>query len=184
MIYKVRKNFEGFTKEEILKEKLSCKTQYMVDNLPAVRFKEIVSAEGIRNCPVEVHDVTNFSTIFGPNSNRLRGASTRQKPKRVWEEYMKITRDFYRLHKFFTLAADVMFVNRISFLVTFSRKIILITVEHVPTRTAVQLAKYLIKIVKLYARGGFVIRLVVMDMEFETIEDKVGLVEVNTTAAR
>ena len=40
------------------------------------------------------------------------------------------------------------------------------------------------KVVKLYARGGFVVRLVFIDMEFDKIKDLVGLVEVNTTAAR
>ena len=37
---------------------------------------------------------------------------------------------------------------------------------------------------KIYARGGFVIRLVLMDMEFEKFKDKVGLVEVHTMATR
>ena len=72
MIETVRKNFEGFTKEEILKAKLSRKTHSMVGNPPAVIFKEIVSAEGLIYCPVEVNDVTNSSTIFGPNCNIFR----------------------------------------------------------------------------------------------------------------
>ena len=37
---------------------------------------------------------------------------------------------------------------------------------------------------KIYALHGFVVRLVLMDMEFEKIKDEVGLVEINTTAAR
>ena len=138
----------------------------MVGNPPSVIFKEIVSAEGIRNCPVEFNYVTNSFTIFGPNRNRFKGASTRRKTKRVRQEYIKISRDFYCLHKFVTLAADVIFVNSITFLVTLPRKIRIITVEHVPTTTEVQLAKSLMNIVKLYGRGGFVICLVLMDMEF------------------
>ena len=94
MIDTVRKNFGGFAKEEILKANLSRKTHSMVGNPPAVRFKETVSDEDIINCPIEVNYVTNSSAIFGPNRNILRGASTRRKPKRVREEYMKITRDF------------------------------------------------------------------------------------------
>ena len=96
MIETVRNNFEGFTKEEILKAKLSRKTQSMLVDPPAVRFKEIVSAEGLRNFPVEVNDVTNSSDIFGPNRNKLRRSNTRQKPKGVREEYLKTPRDFYR----------------------------------------------------------------------------------------
>ena len=36
----------------------------------------------------------------------------------------------------------------------------------------------------LYARGGFIVRHALMDMEFEKIKDLLPLVEVNTTAAR
>ena len=97
---------------------------------------------------------------------------------------MKILRDFSCWHKFVTLAADVMFFNSIPFLVTFSRKIRYITVENLSTSTAGQFAKPLINVVKLYNISGFVICLVLMDMEFENIKDKVGLVEVNTTVAR
>ena len=53
---------------------------------------------------------------------------------------MKISRDFYRLHKFVTLAYYVMFINSITFLVNLSRNIGLVNVEHVHTRTLVQLA--------------------------------------------
>ena len=40
------------------------------------------------------------------------------------------------------------------------------------------------KVVYGYARGGFVVNLMLMDMEFETVKDELPLVEVNTTAAR
>ena len=68
-----------------------------------------MSDEGFINCPVEVIDGTNSSFNFGPNNNILRGASTRMKLKRVREEYMNTPRDFYRLHKFVTLASDVIY---------------------------------------------------------------------------
>ena len=58
------------------------------------------------------------------------------------------------------------------------------TVEYLPQRTAKQLANALRKVVFLYARGGFVVRHAMMDMEFEKIKDLVPLVKVNTAAAR
>ena len=97
---------------------------------------------------------------------------------------MKIPKDFDQLHKFFTLRADIMVVNGIPSLVIFSQNIRLITCKYVPTSTTGQLAKYLMKTVKLYARCGFVTRLVLMDTELKKVKDKVGLLEVNTTAAR
>ena len=77
---------------------------------------------------------------------------------------MKIPKYFYQLHKFVTLTADVMFVDGIPFLVTFSRNILLVTCKHAHTRTSGQLDKSLMKTVKLYARFVFVTHLVLMDM--------------------
>ena len=119
-----------------------------------------------------------------PNRSRLKGATFRQKPDRVDPEYTQIPRNLYELHNFFTLAADVMFVNDVQFLVTLSRDIRLFTAEFVPSCTAKQLSSLLSNIVKFYARNGFVVRLFLMDMEFETIKHVFDKVEVNTTAAR
>ena len=54
-----------------------------------------------------------------------------------------------------------MFVNSIPFLVTRSRDIKLITAKFLPSCTAKQLSSSLTKIVKVYARGGFIVCLVI-----------------------
>ena len=72
----------------------------MVFNPTGERFKEIVNVSSLKNCPVEINDVSNSSDIFGSNRNRLRGESTRQKPKMLKEEYLKIPKDFYHMHIF------------------------------------------------------------------------------------
>ena len=77
-----------------------------------------------------------------------------------------------------------MFVNGVPFLTTLSRKIKLRTVEHIQSRTAASLSNALTKILKLYARGGFVVNLIMMDGEFAKLESSFELVEINTTAAR
>ena len=58
------------------------------------------------------------------------------------------------------------------------------TAENVPGRTAVELANSLLKVTKMYARGGFVVKTCYMDKEFDKMKELVGLVEVNTAAAR
>ena len=60
------------------------------------------------------------------------------------------------------------------------------TCEHVHNRKAKQPNSFLKKIINLYARGGFTVRTIMMDMEFEKVKDQQGmdLVDVNTTAAR
>ena len=87
----------------------------------------------------------------------------RHKPARVETEETYVPRYFYGVRKFVTLTADVMFVNGIPFLATLSRKIRLFTVKLIPSRTAAQLSSHLMKVVRLYARGSFSIRNILMD---------------------
>jgi len=76
-----------------------------------------------------------------------------------------------------------MFVNGLGFLTTFARDLRFHTAEYVPTRTAKQLSNSLKKIIQLYGRGGFVVRVILMDMEFDKVADLMALVKCNTTAA-
>ena len=84
-----------------------------------------------------------------PNRPGLRGETVRQRPERVVPEYLGIPRDVYLLHHFVTLTADVMFVIGLAFFNTLGRDIRFGTAEHVPYRTAKQLAKSLLKVVQL-----------------------------------
>ena len=122
-----------------------------------------------KNCPVTVDDLANASSILGPhNRDRLKGAATRRKPNSgVGVEYrVKIPRDWYKLNKCVTLTAVVMFVCVLPLFATLSGKIKLVTAQYMPTKKAGQLAKSLRKIVKLYAKGGFIVRLVLMPLHF------------------
>ena len=148
------------------------------------KFKYMVSVKSLDNCSIVASDVTNTCAIFGPNRPGLRGETVRQRPKRVVTEYLEIPKDFYWLHHFVTLTADVVFVNEIPFFTNLSRDIRFGTAEHVPSRTAKQLAKSLINIVKLYAIGGFVVCNVLMDGEFEKVKPEVELIDFNISAAR
>jgi hypothetical protein len=80
----------------------------------------------------------------------------------------RISDDFHRLHKFIVLTADVMFVNGIAFLTTHLQKMRLAAIKQLPTRTARQLNSSQTNIVRLYACAGFIIKVVMMDLEFDT----------------
>ena len=84
-----------------------------------------------------------------------------------------------------TLIADIIFVNNLPFLMTLSRNIRFITVEHVKSRSAKQLCISLIRVLCLYGRAGLTVQTMLMDMEADKISDSVvGNVVVNTTAAK
>ena len=94
-----------------------------------------------------------------------------------------IPKDFYKLHHFVTLTADIMYVNGVVLLTTLFRKIKLQTMEHIQFQTAASLSKALTKVMKLYVRGGFIVNLIMMDGKFVKLESSFDLVEINTTAA-
>ncbi len=97
---------------------------------------------------------------------------------------MQIPRDFVQLHKYLTLVADVMFVNGLSFLVTSLQGLSLVTIEHLPSRSAKCLVHTLKRVFRIYATAGFVIHTVLMDMEFEKLRTMMPHMVLNTMAAR
>ncbi len=148
------------------------------------QFLKLARNNSIKNCPVKPDHITNAHSIFGPSIAGVRGRTTCQKPERVEAAVGCIPDDFHRLQKIVVLTANVMFVNGKAFLTTLSQKLRLATVEQLPSRTATQLSNSLIKIVKLYAHTGFIVRVIMMDQEFDKVEEACDMVEINTTAAR
>jgi hypothetical protein len=185
MIQTVRQQYEGFTKRKVQDATAARKAQEMTSHPTNAQFLKLVRNNSIKNCPVKPDHITNAHSILGPSIAGVRGRTTRQKPERVEAAVGRIPDDFHRLHKFVVLTAGVMFVNGMAFLTMLSRKLQLATVEQLPLRTATQLSNSLIKIVKLYACiTGFIVRVIMMDQEFDKVEEACDMVEINTTAAR
>ncbi len=96
-------------------------------------------------------------------------------------DYLEVRCSLVEQNKIVTLAADVFFVDGTGFLMTVSWRTKIITVEHVPVRTAKSLAKHIDQVVHVYARAGFTVRTILMDGEFEKMKDLVPQLECNTT---
>ena len=117
-------------------------------------FIEIASKGTLTNCPVTPVDIANSCHVFGPNLPGIKSKKVRHKPVRVEVEDALVTRtipDDYHRFVSLNLTADVMFVNGLPLLVTMSRRIRLLTVEHTPSRTAKELGSSITKVVNLYA---------------------------------
>ncbi len=123
----------------------------MIANPTEKEFAGMVREQLLTNCPITVRDVDNANWIFGPDLANLRGEMTRTNPERVRVEYVQIPRDSVQLHKYVMLVADAMFVNGLPFLVTSSRGLSLVTIEHLPSRTAKRLAQTLERVFRIYA---------------------------------
>jgi len=77
-----------------------------------------------------------------------------------------------------------MFVNGLPFLVTSSRGLSLVTIEHLPSRTAKCLVQTLERVFRIYSTTGFIVQTRMMDMEFEKLRPLMPHVALNTTAAQ
>jgi hypothetical protein len=138
----------------------------------------------ISNCPVTPNAVQNAHRIFGPDLAGVRRQMVRWLPDSVTTNYAQIPHALLERHQQVTLAVDVMFVNDVPFLVSLARGLNLVTAEHMPTRTAKQLAASIVCVMDLYSRGGFQVGTVLMDNKFEKLRNLVPVLALNTTAAK
>ena len=149
------KTMEVFTKNEIEQAELPHVVQRQMGHPTDERTKNIVSQRGLKNTPIRISDIANAKTLFGTSVPGLKGWTTRKKVKGGFPvDRVSIPAKFYRLNKFVTIAADVMFVSVVPFFVTYSRKIKFLTVEYLPRRTAGQLANALRKVIFFYMHVG------------------------------
>ncbi len=179
----VRGNFERYTCHKVKRAREVQRIQSMIANPTEREYAGMVREQLLTNCPVTVRDIDNANQFFGPDLADLRGKATRTKPECVRVKYVQIPWDFVQLHKYVTLVADIIFVNGLPFLVT-SQGLSLVTIEHLPSRTAKRLVHTLERLFRIYATAGFVIQEAMMDMEFEKLRTMMPQLALNTTAAR
>ena len=132
MIETVRKNYEGFTKEQVERAKAARDALAMMAHPRADRVNQVVSStSAVRNWPFTAKDLANGELIFGPDRGAMRGKTTRQRPGRVRPQLVSIPQQLYERIREVVLAADVMFVDGLPFFVTLSRGIKLFTIDNV-----------------------------------------------------
>jgi hypothetical protein len=179
----VRDNFEGFTRREVQQASAARRLSHMIGYPSPRDLAGVVRAKLLDDCPVDHRDVSNALAIFGPDLASVRGKTVRHKPEHVRTDLVEIPRDLVLNNQRVTLVADIMFVNGLAFLVSYSRKIGAFTIEFTPTRTARQLATLVDRVCSHYSRAGFQVQTLIMDGEFEKIRDLLPGVVLNTTAA-
>jgi hypothetical protein len=147
-------------------------------------FLGMVRGGMISNCPVTANAVTNAHQIFGPDLAGVRGGTVWRPPESITTNNVQIPWVILERHQLVTLAVDVMFDNGVPFLVCVASGFNLVTAEFMPSRTAKQLAAGITRMMDLYARGGFQVGTVLMDNEFEKLQNLVPILTINTMAAK
>ncbi len=176
-------NYEGFTKHQIKNATRARRLMSMVPTPSPHDFQGMVRHNLLKDCPITPKEVNNAHTIFGPDLATIRGKTVRHSPDQVVTDYVENSRNFFNKNNRITLIADVMFVNSVPFLVSASRYLNLITIEHAPQQTASKIAYLLQCIVRIYNRAGFTVQTILMDNEFEKVRNHLPAINLNLPAS-
>jgi len=130
---------------------------------------KIVEGGMLRNCPVTKADIIAAEDIFGPNLGSLKGKTVRQKNDHVPSHVADVPYQIIKMYKDVSLSFDIMFVNKMAFLVMVSRYIRFGTTEQLPSRQADVVGKALVRVVNFYKQRGFRVKECHGDGEFESL---------------
>jgi hypothetical protein len=150
---------------------LARKLQNIIGRPSARAFLNIVENNLLKDCPVLRADVLAAEDIFGPNVGSLRGKTVRSSGDRVRPEYEEVPKEIKENYQDITICMDLMYVNRIPFLVTISRNIKFGTIKAVKSRHIKVLLPAIKSVKRLYALRGFRVKYSHADNEFEPMRD-------------
>ena len=97
----------------------------------------MVRSKMIVNCPVTFSDVKNSKLVFGPDITSLKGKPVRRKPASVVTDYVDIPRENLESRKELEVSTDVMFINKIPFLLNISRRLKFTTIEYLSSKNEI-----------------------------------------------
>jgi hypothetical protein len=139
MVNTVKDTREGYTNRAYNAVKQARKALGMVGYPSEKDFKNMVSSNMIRNCPVTPADISAANKVFVPNVASVKGKTVWATQEPVITEYVEVPKEIVDLNKDVTITADVRFVDGIGFMITSSRKIKFTTTEYVAKRTKANL---------------------------------------------
>jgi hypothetical protein len=132
-----------------------------------------VKENQLPNCPIGTDDILAAKDIFGPSVSGLKGKTVQSTPMAVSDTYEPLPPGIVEKYQSVTLAFDLMYVNKVIFLVTFSPHIHFGMAEQINSRQEEDVTNGLKSIVKLYKSHGFKVDVFLGDGEFEPLSESI-----------
>ena len=110
-------------------------------------FEKMVCSKMTVNCHVTFDDKKNAKLIFGPDITSLKGKSVRRNPASAVTDYVDIPQEILESCKELEVSTDIMFINKLPFLVSIIRGLKFTTIEYLPSKNEIALVTSINKIV-------------------------------------
>ena len=81
------------------------------------------SIQHLKDCPITRQDIMAATDILGPNLGSLKGKTVHRPNPHVKTRTAGVPMEILSIHHDIMLAIDIMFINKIPFLVTTSRNL-------------------------------------------------------------
>ena len=163
-------NFHAFACglfQQVEKARRARKIHHIIGWPSTQTYKHIVKNNLMKNIDVTIDDINRAEDIFGKPVPILKGKSTNKKQKAVKTKKSPLPLDIKEEHRNVTLFIDIMFVNRLPFLIVKSDGIEHIYVRHLRGRGKKEIANSMKLIINKYQTRGFDVTTIFADNEFE-----------------
>jgi len=170
-INSVTNNKKSYSKREVGKANKARRLQHLLCWPSTQNFKHYVKNNMLKNCDIDVDDINRAEAIYGEAPAILQGKMVRPKQVSKRVKFAPLPMDLPDEHRSVTLSVDILFVNKIPFLVCHGGPVNHLYVHRLRNRTKSEIAKKLKIIKSKYSGRGFAINVVHGDNEFnhETI---------------
>jgi hypothetical protein len=131
---------------------------------------------GIKNSPITKRDVKMAYDMLGRSKYGIEGKTVRHQPDAVVTDSMPVPTTILDYYKDVTLSVDILYVNKVPFLVSISEHIHYGTIRAIESMKISVLEEEIKRIIQLYAVRGFNIKYIMVDIQFKAIKDR-GLLD-------
>jgi len=129
LVTTVEYNINKYTVREYLNAKKARDLQNIIGRPSTQDLIKYVENNLIPNCPVTRQDILQGEDIFGPNIGSIKGETTQTTQKHVQVNLQDIPQEIKAKHGKITLAIDMMFIKKITFVMMTSCNILFWTPE-------------------------------------------------------
>ena len=124
----------------------------------------------IFNCPVTFDDVKKAKLISGTDITPFKNKSLSCNPASVVIDYVEIPREILESRKELEVSTDIMFINKLLFLVSITGRLKFITIEYLSSKNKIALVTPINRIVSYYKSHGLHVSTMFIDPEFQSLE--------------